>query len=113
MDTKKKSSGKKESAKKSVTIFNERPSADRASGFKLRPATRRSLRQRSSRELPSNLVPLYEKIAAKGKDGLKLSSLLPEDKGQASYQRFLIRCLGKMQLVKAIGEAPAKKEEKQ
>lgn len=99
---------------KPKTVVNELPSERRAKGVTLPSGNPLIVFLKNSAEpLPTNMQPLLARIASKGKDGVRLESLLPDHAGQAKYQRWLLRTLVKMELVKAVGEAPAKKEEKQ
>jgi hypothetical protein len=101
METKK--NGKE---KKVERILNELPSAKRAFGFKLphgNPTI--TAEDKSSAKLPTSLVPVFEKIEAKGKDGIKLEALRAiESLGASRHVQWKVRILGKMGYVKVTAE---------
>jgi hypothetical protein len=97
--------GKNGKEKKTERVVDPNPPAKRAKGTKL-PAGNCLLVAKadvSIAKMPANLVALFEKIAAKGKDGARVKVLAPAT-SSGRYTRWLIRQLVAREAVRAIPE---------
>jgi hypothetical protein len=100
----------KEEKKERVTL--DIPVEKRAAGEKLPLGNPTILSAKSDgTKLPDNLRKVWERVEARGKDGIKLSVLCPKD-ASGRYTRWLVRTLAKLGYLKAIPEPQEEKGEK-
>ena len=96
--------------KKTERVVNSTPAEKRAFGVKLPfgNPTIIAYADAATSKLPANLLALYEKVAAKGKDGVKLSTLCPKTP-EGKYTRWLVRQLVKQEAFRAEDEPKVEK----
>ena len=99
----------KKSEKKPIRVVNTVPVNKRAFGVELPSGDNFTLVAKadfSTEKLPANLLDIFVKVRAKGREGITMLKLCPRDPktGKWPYERFLVRQLVKREAVKATGE---------